>query len=414
MFEGIDTNLNRCDNVVHAVIVWNFEEPWVREMNVEPPYPWMEGKPDTFQHHLENDTGSAFDYTRNRRRELGYRLLKLRRIYLDTKYWIYARDVYMQRPQKQIHVQIVDQLRRLRRAGTTLCPVSYSVFDELLFQSDPDTRMATAEMIDELSDDCTTQPLFDLFRAELYHFYVKTTQPAITLRPVGEFVWTKAAFVVGDMFCDSTKSGLADNVVEAITKAMDDMLWATKLSEVIDALPPTANEAGDLVAQAKTMTNGKFAHAKSDDSFGKLYLDEVAGGVDGLSDIIGDFLVHIAHEHGFHDPIAEDQKLLSGQMFGRLICGAFGNGRITREFPTIGVPSALHAAVRMDPKRNYKKGDAQDFYHAAAALGYYDVFLTEASLKHLLHTKDLRSVADYGCVVLSDEKEVLDYLAALD
>lgn len=407
-------NLSADDNVVDGKGATRINFCRMREMDLQPPFAWMFDKPDTLRHHLENDTGSAFNYTRNRRRELGKRLLALRRIYLDTKYWLYARDVYMKRPQKPIHVQIVQELRRLRYSGTTLCLPSYSVFDELLFQSDSVTRRATAEMIDELSDDCTIQPLFELFKAELYYFYVRTTQPEVSLRPIAELAWTKAAFVVGDMFCDASESGFPEHVREAITKAMDDMLWETKLSEVIDASPPPASESDELVAQAKVMTDGKLEHARPDDSFRKLFLDEVVGSVDGLSDIIGDFLVHIAKENGINETVSEDQKLNFGQKFGRLIGGAFGNGRITNEFPTIGVPAALHAAVRIDPNRKYRKGDSQDFFHAATALGYYNVFLTEASLKHLLQSKDVRSVSNYGCVVLSDDNEILDYLVALD
>lgn len=56
------------------------------------------------------------------------------------------------------------------------------------------------------------------------------------------------------------------------------------------------------------MTDGKFAHANPGDSFRKLFLDEVASSVDGLSDIIGDFLVQIANESGFNETVSEDQK----------------------------------------------------------------------------------------------------------
>jgi hypothetical protein len=59
-------------------------------MDLEPPFPWMKNKPDTLKHHLENDTGTVFEYTRARRHELGRQLLGMHRIYLDTKYWLYS------------------------------------------------------------------------------------------------------------------------------------------------------------------------------------------------------------------------------------------------------------------------------------------------------------------------------------
>ena len=165
-----------------------------------PPFPWLKDKPDTFYFHLENDTGDFETYTRKKRLDLGESLLKLRRIYLDTKYWLYVRDVYLNRSQNPLHVEIVNELRRLRASGSTICPVSYSIFSELLYQSDPVTRNATAEMIDELSGGCTIQPLTVVFKAELMHFMRKNTNPKAELYKVAELLWTKVAFVMGDTF----------------------------------------------------------------------------------------------------------------------------------------------------------------------------------------------------------------------
>jgi len=383
-------------------------------MQNEPSFPWMNNKPDTFRFHLENDTGTAFDYTRSKRRDLGARLLRLRRIYLDTKYWIYARDVYLGRAQKPSHVAIVSELQRLRGAGSTICPISYSVFHELLYQSDPMTRKATAEMIDELSDDCTIQPLFELFKAELYHFYIKTTKPNAPLFEVAQLVWTKAAFVVGDRFLSPKDQRIPKRQANAMEKAMDDMLWEVKLSEFIETLPPDSpNDSHEASSLAETLTQGKFEHWNPKDSFSKLFLDEVAGAVDAFCDVLGDCMTHAIRESGVTADATGEQQLQAGRMLGQLIHGAFKNGRITTEFPTIGVTSALHAAVRLDKNRKFKKGDAEDFHHAAVAVGYFDVFLTESSLKHLLRTKHVNAEEAYDCTVLSTEDEVLRYLRTL-
>lgn len=383
------------------------------QMDLEPPFPWMEGKPDTLRHHLANETGTVFEYTRSRRIALGRQLLKLRRIYLDTKYWIYARDVHMGRPQKPIHVEIVEELRRLRRNNSTICPVSYSVFSELLSQSDSATRAATAKIIDEFSDDCAILPFFEIFKGELYHFYQKLVQPNVKLFPVSELVWTKAAFVAGDVFLNMEESGLPEQVTSAMAKAMDDFFWEAKLSEVIDTLPFDPKESDEINSLASKLTQGKFEHWNPNDSFRKIFLDEVAGVIDSLSDVIGDFLSHVANQHGFNDPMDNEAILRFGRMFGGVIHGAFALERITREFPTIEIPATLHAAVRIDRNRKYKKGDTEDFFHAVTALGYYDIFLTESSLKHLLLSKEVNLGEKYACVVLSAEAEVLEYLRTL-
>ena len=61
-------------------------------MNIEPPFPWVAEKPDTYRYHLEHDTGSFLEYTRTKRLALGTLLLKFRRVYLDTNYWVAVSD----------------------------------------------------------------------------------------------------------------------------------------------------------------------------------------------------------------------------------------------------------------------------------------------------------------------------------
>lgn len=371
-------------------------------MDAEPQFPWFKDKPNTFRRHLKEDTGPFEDYVRARRLALGESLLKLRRIYLDTKYWLYVRDVYLNRPQKAIHTRIVEELRRLKNSGSTICPVSFSVFIEMMTQSDLVTRRATAEMIDELSDGCTIQPLFEVFRRELYHFVTKSTQSNATLYDIRQMVWTKAAFIVGDMFRPPEKSGFSEHIAIAINKAFDDMLWTVKLSEFIAELPKTdQTQRARAERLASDLTKGKFEHQRKGDTFRKLFLDEIAGVVDVFSDICGDLMVHLARNHGIVSEVSDAERDQSGRMLGNLIRGAFEYNRITTEFPTVSIPAALHASVRMDKRRKFKKGDAEDFHHAALAVRYFDVFLTESSLQHQLRSKPINVEESYNCRVLS-------------
>lgn len=384
-------------------------------MNDEPPFPWIKDKPDTFRHHLENDTGAFEAYTRNKRLQLGASLLKQRRIYLDTKYWVYIRDVYLNRPQKPIHCEIFTEIRRLRIAETTVCPISFSVLNELMYQSDEKTRAATAKMIDEFSGDATIQPLFEVFKTELCHFIAKSTKPDGLFYDLKQLVWTKTAFVLGDLFLSLRDSGLPHREAVAMQKNMDDALWATKFSELIQTLSPE-EWTYRLTARnlAQTLSDGKFQHQKSSDTFEKLFLDEVTGVMDVFSDICGDYAVHFARQKGMVTEVTDNQKLVAGKCLGYGLRIAFEKKMITTEFPTISVPASLHAAVRLDPKRKYKPGDFEDFHHSALAVGYFDAFLTESSLQHLLTSKLIDVKKQFGCTVLSDEQEVLAYLRGLN
>ena len=93
---------------------------------------WLSNKPNTIRYHLENPDVDLVSYMRKRRLAFGEQVTQKRRIYLDTRYWIFIRDVFLGRKQKPIHAGIVEELKRLCSDGSTICPISYSIFAELL------------------------------------------------------------------------------------------------------------------------------------------------------------------------------------------------------------------------------------------------------------------------------------------
>ncbi|QDV53514.1 hypothetical protein [Gimesia fumaroli] len=380
-----------------------------------PPFPWLKDKPDTFQFHLENDTGDIETYTRKNRLDLGESLLNMRRIYLDTKYWLFVRDVYLNRSQNPLNLEIVNQLRRLRKSGSTICPISFSIFSELMYQSDPVTRNATAEMIDEFSEGTTIRPLSEVFKAELMHLMTRCYNQDSELYEIGQLVWTKVVYVAGGMHLSLKNSPIPPKLALAFQKSMFDFLWSIKLSEMIEIFPLSdGKEQKENIKLSEILTKGKFEHQASEDTFEKLFIDEVAGTLDHLSETIGDYTVEFARRNGAGERVSKEVSTEGGELLKNLIFQGFKEKKIKNEFPTIEISCSLHAAVRLDAKRKFKKGDVVDFHHATLALPYFDIFLTEASLQHLLQTKEIDAEKKYGCKVLSSEQEVLDHLRGLD
>ena len=101
---------------------------------------------------------------------------------------------------------------------------------------------------------------------------------------------------------------------------------------------------------------------------------------------------------------AEGEVSLSDgpQKFANLIYHGFRLKRFSTEFPSIRIPAMIHAAIRWDRNRKYKPTDFHDFRHAETALPYFDAFLTENSLCHLLMRHDLGLDRLYNCMVISD------------
>ena len=103
-----------------------------------------------FQRHKNNSTISAEDHIRNLRIALGQSLEGKTKIYLDKRFWIFIRDVELNRSQSKSHAELLFGLKELVDLGNTICPISETMFLELLKQTDNRTQRATAQMIDAI------------------------------------------------------------------------------------------------------------------------------------------------------------------------------------------------------------------------------------------------------------------------
>ena len=70
---------------------------------------------------------------------------------MDLRFWIFLRDVELGRNDNQELIKLLDRIKFLVDEGLVICPISETVFIELMKQSDHETRLATARLIDRLS-----------------------------------------------------------------------------------------------------------------------------------------------------------------------------------------------------------------------------------------------------------------------
>jgi hypothetical protein len=270
-------------------------------------------------------------------------------------------------------------------------------------------------MIDELSCGFAIQPPDQLFGCEFVYFYHRIIHPNVELIPIEQMVWTRVGFVLGDTFLSLNDNSIDPLVANAIKKAMDDVLWSCSFEDMVEVMP--LSDGADQRANhelASKLSSGKFEHQKANDQFDSLFLDEVDGVLESHHLAIGEYLqqqsVLAGHTVG---GTGKSELCFAGKMVSRMIREAFRNKRITAEMPSVSIPAALHALVRLDRNRNYKKGDFEDFRHATSAIGYCDMFLTEASLRHLVYDSNFGCESNYQCVVLSDCQLIYESLSRL-
>lgn len=89
---------------------------------------------------------------------------------------------------------------------------------------------------------------------------------------------------------------------------------------------------------------------------------------------------------------------------------AFKKDEVKDALRTLHINTSLHAAVRWNKAQRFEANDFHDFHHAAAALGYCDVFLTERGLKSMVTASHIALDTRYGCRVAADVREGISAL----
>jgi hypothetical protein len=167
----------------------------------------------------------------------------------------------------------------------------------------------------------------------------------------------------------------------------------------------------DVDGQAAKLTVGKRQHPEK--SFSELYRQEVAGGLEAHEETCSGILLDLCKATGFPTNVSHEDRAAGGRMVRGLIESASRLGKVRTVFPQLHITGSLHAAVRWDEQRYYKRGDCEDFRHSASALPYCDYFLTERSLAHLICNKPLVLDKEYCTQVFCDSGAAIKSLSRL-
>lgn len=138
-------------------------------------------------------------YVRSRQVDLAADIRGRKKIYLDIRFWIIARDAAAGASEEVEKGEMLSLLRRGVADGTLVCPISESTFIELMKQANtPTLRIATAVLIDELSLGVSLISSNMRIGTEIAHF-IYTHSDRGNLYGMQDLVWTKLAYALGYM-----------------------------------------------------------------------------------------------------------------------------------------------------------------------------------------------------------------------
>ena len=348
-------------------------------------------------------------HRRTRLAELWRTVEPRKRIYLDTRYWVFLRDAVMGRAKRPVHFDLLAVLQRLVTSGTAICPLSDSAMFELHKQTDPQSRVAMARVMDALSLGATIQNGMERMRTELVRFFYPVIVEQRIPGPPMEHVWLKAGHFLGSATPVFENVDAAENL--AISKAFFDLLWAVSVEEMLTDNDWVEDDTAFRWA-ATRMTETSRQHAAEVTSFEQLYLAEVAGIVDTSAKVIDDAFIQIAVARGATSSSSQLDADISRRqrnaVYHVIRLGKAGTG-----LPQIQIEAGIHAAIRWLKHRAFQANDFYDIYHATAALPYCDVFLTEAFVGTILNNPPLSLGKVFDTEIIWSEDDALRLLRTL-
>jgi len=333
------------------------------------------------------------------------------RIYLDLRYWIFLRDASLGKPQRPVHLKLLDALAGGVQSGKMVCPITESVFFELDRQGDTVRRMETARIIDRLSSGVVIKNSLDRFACEVTDLFdAAIVRKELPQRPC-RAVWTRPFSFLGT----PRISGWGDAEDLAINKAVSSYMWTRSLQDLLTDTPVPDDEWDDNSREvAVKITQSSARNAAQMRSFAQVLDDEQCGLIDAhRAEISQAFRPYMAAQlPNGTDPETVD-KTSSEQASLNLVYSVLTDKKPNLALPLIRILAGLHAFIRWQRRRPFQFQDFFDIRHACAAIPYCDVFLTEKFLRTACSSTLLNFGTSFGTQIISDENEALQVVSQL-
>jgi hypothetical protein len=367
---------------------------------------------NTFEFHKNNPRGTVEEYIKSKRVELSHDINKSKKIYLDLKYWILLRDARIRKDVDENVLKLLQLIENLVSRECVICPISYDIFSELLKQSDIESLKSTAKLIDDLSKGVSILNPFERLDLEVFHF-VSSKLNTDSVYFLNELVWTKTAYIMG-FYTPHSKAYPLD-IDNAIQKAFIDQMWVISMSDFLYQIGfdnlPKISKFSDI---SERLNENKLSHIDDNASFKQMFLEELAGLLDWYKPDFKNLMIYLYESKTGQKVIKEEASSdNAGQWFANLIYHAFRLNKITSELPSFHIMAKLHAATRWDKNRIIKPNDIYDINHAVEAIPFYDYFLTEHSLRHLVNNKNLGFESIFRCKTISDIDDAISELSQI-
>jgi len=332
--------------------------------------------------------------------DLGNSVMLKRRYYLDTKYWIYLREASQGRGTKS-QQEIHHSLNSLAESGTALCPISYQSYIELRKQSDRQSLLATAQIMDKLSGKVCFIPFNAIFQQELA-CYVRSrqlTQKGLPAVSASKYVWTKTPYLFGDFILQlpEAPAGAANLVGKQFQESWKDLGLFDLMS-----MTSTTNRVFQNAGLAEQLNTSKDLN-QNWTSFEQICLVEIERSLELFEEETKEVLRDLSKTWQLNCPQTPFE-------LSQVVIREWKEKGMVTGLPHLSIRCLMHSFMRYNRTQRFKTNDITDFGHAAWAIPYCDAFFTERSLANMATNNLLKLDQRYNTRILWEEEQVLDFL----
>jgi len=366
---------------------------------------------ENFLHHQERGQVSFDKYFEGKSANFAKSFGRTCKIYLDTKFWVKLCNVALGVSANSIDSELLTVLRKAVGERRAVFPFSSPLWFETFHQSDPNTRVATARLIDELSLRLTSMTEEDRIALEIGYLFDRFVLKKPWSESVENLVWSVPSCGLGIPFVGSKHWQESDAV--AMQKTLLDEIWTTGFAEIAASGEDLSAKVKAPLAQMAAEINAFRSTHTPADTFEEEHTREFVGALRSKKRTISQVVeLRLRLHFGALAPNAPALYEKAATKFSTTVLEAFLTGKLGNALPTLVIPTALHAAFGRDRSRKFRDNDFHDFSHATVALAYCDCFATEKSLGHLIDAQ-LGFGRRYNTKVITSSENLIAFVNTL-
>ena len=327
---------------------------------------------------------SAIEYEREKIGTLATELNSKHFVYLDVCHWINLRHVWLQSAKAlPVYEKIVDRLNSLSFNQTILCPLSTPIFDELMKQTDPLTRAATANLMEAFSRGICIRNFRDIFCEQWNLYALGTMKPAAKATSVTKVgYWLPEETLKRVFWCPEI-----ENIWEKVAIDLRWHLTVDDYQRLISLGDAAQGEEPPFLARWRGLPEEQKLNRKA-------YSDLVTS---CRQDILNAYSHYLNRDH-IDIQTKSAESFIFGNIFGIVPCCEIVAGM---------------CAAQVFKGGKIRENDVHDFIHAAAGIPSCQAYFCDRPMEYLLRRKPLEIESHFNATVRSRPEDLLAYLEAI-